>query len=427
MGGLTSGAKAVMDIKNSNKYLDIYQQYADQSALEHKQKQEDRDRATKPEEVLSGLADIADGGTKPLSFRTDGSSMPMNSAPAQESVALRPMTERPNYGMGIIKGYAQGGLATLDDGVFSGGVPPSSVGLSAMAQPQQPQPQQAQQAPEAETLTPQQRITKAMMTTDLLSNPDKLSKMQAFAELHGMGKAITPFLERAYTAKKMGMIDGAMQLMRGQVDDAIDSLSRGGVKLADRPEPADPNNPRLWKINIEGVGEKVMDIGNLLQTTLEPKDFLKHDLAKSESEGKRNVSDSAVKVNESIVRVNKAREGKLGAETRNVGKTGPLGSPGKGPRVVRTVETNQGIVAVMSDGTQKALTGSDGKPLFGASGQKVAATLVGKTLSPYGENGDIAGKVNELTGQLRGDQTPPPEAAPAPGQKKVLIFGKDFK
>jgi hypothetical protein len=216
------------------------------------------------------------------------------------------------------------------------------------------------------------------------------------------------------------MIDGAMQLMRGQVDDAIDSLRRGGVKLADRPEPADPNNPRLWKINIEGVGEKVMDIGNLLQTTLDPDKFLKHDLEKSVAQGKRNVSDSQVLVNN-------ARVGKLNAETKNVGKTGGLGGPGKLPRVVRTVETNQGIVAVMSDGTQKALTGTNGKPLFGASGQKVAATLVGKTLSPYGENGDIAGKVNELTGQLRGDETPPPEAAPAPGQKKVLIFGKDFK
>jgi hypothetical protein len=327
MNGVTSGLNTGMNIKNSKKYLDIYQQYADQSALEHKQRQEDRDKTANPVDVLSGLADIADGGDKPLSFRTDGSSAPMNAVPAQESIALRPMTERPNYGMGIIKGYAQGGLATLDDGVFSGGVPPSSAGLSAIAAPQQPQPQQAQPAPE-ENLTPQQRITKAMMTTDLLSNPDKLSKMQAFAEMHGMGKAITPWLERAYTAKKSGMIDGAMQLMRGQVDDAIDSLERGGIKLADRPEPADPNNPRLWKINIEGAGEKVMDIGNLLQTTLDPKEFLKHDLASNESQGKRNVSDSQVRANDARVRVSNAQVGKLGQETKKIraglGKDGDI-------------------------------------------------------------------------------------------------------
>lgn len=310
--GLTSGLTTGMNIKNSKRYADLYQRYADQKDEELSLKRKQMDQELTPEQFFSSFADAIDGLQTP-SYRSDGSSAPMNVAPTPQSVALKPVSERPGYGMAGIKGYAEGGLIGLGNGVFNGGAAPSSMGLSDVA----PQPQQAPPPPQ-ENLTPQQRIAKAMMTTDLLSNPDKLSKLAAFADMHGMGKVITPWLERAYTAKKSGMIDGAMQLMQGRVDDAIDSLAKGGMKLADRPQPADPNNPRLWKINIDGVGEKVMDIGDLLQTTLDPKEYLKHDLAKSESQGKRNVSDSQVRANDARVQVSNAQVGKLGEETRTI-------------------------------------------------------------------------------------------------------------
>ena len=188
-------------------------------------------------------------------------------------------------------------------------------GLTSAPQPQQPQ---RERLPDITPDNVEQELTRQMLSTDLLDNPDKLSKLTAVAEANGMGDKFKPFLERAYTAKKQGLIDGGMQLMRGQVDEAIDSLAKGGIKLEDRPTPADPKNPRMWKINISGAGEKVMDVGNLLQTTLDVKEFLKNDREQNESEGKRNLSDARVRSEDSSVRVDNARIGKLGEETRSI-------------------------------------------------------------------------------------------------------------
>ncbi|HEY6044698.1 MAG TPA: hypothetical protein VIU43_07350, partial [Nitrosospira sp.] len=357
----------------------------------------------------------------------DQSLMP-RSTQAQDPVMLKPLTERPTYGMGAIKGYAQGGLVSLNDGVFSGGVPPSSSGLTALAAPQPPQQQaQPQQQPQEEQLTPQQRFTKALMTTDVLSNPDKLSKIQAIAEMNGMGKALTPWLERAYAAKKSGMIDGAMQLMQGRVDDAIDSLRRGGVKLADRPEPADPNNPRLWKINIEGTGERTMDIGDLLQTTLDPEKFLKMDLEKNESQGKRNVSDSQVRENDARVRVSNAQVGKLGEETKSIraerSAAGLAGGPplAKLPAPVATAEwlVQKGVYPDHKSAFAAVKTLNDKSPE--AQRQELIKARMQGGLTSLS---DAAKEVDEFMTQEGskepGQGTPPPA-------KKVLIFGKDFK
>lgn len=413
--GLTSGLQAGVNVQNSKKYADIYKQYADQNAEELKLKRDALAKTVKPEDVFAGLADIADSSTDQVQ------------APAvtQEPVMLKPAAQRPSYG---IPGFAQGGLVNLNDGVFSGGIAPSSSGLTALAAPPPPPQQQAQQAaPQAEQLTPQQRLTKAMMTTDLLSNPDKLSKMQAYAEMNGMGKALTPWLERAYTAKKSGMIDGAMQLMQGRVDDAMESLARGGVKLADRPEPVDPNNPRKWKINIEGTGERTVDVGDLLQTTLDPEKFLKMDLAKNESEGKRNVSDSQVRANDARVRVSNAQVGKLGEETKNAraertasGGLSPGPALAKLPAPVATAEwlVQKGVYPDHKSAFAAVKTLNDKSP--DAQRQELIKARMQGGLTSLS---DAAKEVDEFMTQEGRKQ---PGQSPAPA-KKVLIFGKDFK
>lgn len=87
---------------------------------------------------------------------------------------------------------------------------------------------------------------------------------------------------------------------------------------------------------------------------------------------------------------------------QGTGGAGLGNTRGGGLKVQKTVETSEGIVAVMSDGSHKILTGGDGNPLRGTSGLKVAAGLVGKTLNQYGENGDVAGKVTDLARKLDG-------------------------
>ncbi len=84
--------------------------------------------------------------------------------------------------------------------------------------------------------------------------------------------------------------------------------------------------------------------------------------------------------------------------------------PKGGLRVAKTIETSDGYIAVMSDGTQQQITGADGKPAKGLTGKKIAATLVGKTINQYGDNGDIAGKVNTLADGLDGQGKPAGDA-----------------
>ena len=307
-GGLAAGFGAGVNAGGDIKMMGIRQGLAGleaekgaRDAEEHNWKKEDRDAKSK---WKSPIAETL------MMFRTDGSGQPMDIAAPQQSSVLLPATERPTYG------FAAGGLIQATDDVFAGRQAPSSMGgLTSAPQPQQPQ---RERLPDITPDNVEQELTRQMLTTDLLDNPDKLSKLTAVAEANGMGDKFKPFLERAYTAKKKGLIDGGMQLMRGQVDEAIDSLAKGGIKLEDRPTPADPKNPRMWKINISGAGEKVMDIGDLLQTTLDVDKFLKHDMDKNESEGKRNLSDARVDREKSMVRVNNARVGKLGEETKKI-------------------------------------------------------------------------------------------------------------
>lgn len=109
---------------------------------------------------------------------------------------------------------------------------------------------------------------------------------------------------------------------------------------------------------------------------------------------------------------NVAQAGLANAEAGNVragkGKYGTGG--GSATKVHSVKETSQGIVAIMSDGSQKVLSGQDGKPLFGQAGLTAATKLVGM---PLYEEGVTGNKVLSLAGQLNGGQAAPQSSAPA--------------
>lgn len=388
-GGLASGLQSGVQLGNQMKYLGRLDQDNARKDKEFEWKQEDRDRAQADrDKATTGLNDFFQEANKVLTFRTDGSSQPMAGAPQQQPVMMDPGFKRmPGFARGGLislkpRGFAEGGM--IPDAVFSGN---SASALSApgLATVQRP-PVAQQQQPET-SANPRQEFTKQMLSSDLLTNPDKLSKLSALADAHGVGDMIKPFLERAYSAKKSGMIDGAMQLMRGQVDEAIDSLARGGIKLEDRPTPVDPKNPKLWKINISGVGEREMDIGDLLQTTLDPDKFLKYQLDQNESQGKRNVSDSAVRENDAKVGVHKAQAGKLGEETKSIRlerSPGGLGGDGIGklPAPAATAEwlVRNGVHDNYKDAFNAVKTLNDKSPSAARASLIEAAMKNGSTI-----------------------------------------------
>ncbi|WP_143860930.1 hypothetical protein [Nitrosovibrio sp. Nv4] len=356
---------------NQKGLMDLRQGFADRDAAEHEWKKADRDKAAASEAEWKKAT-----SAELMTFRTDGSGQPMNAAAPQQPVMMDPGFKRmPGFAQGglvSLKRFAEGGVVQIPDEAFAGNDAAAYQvgGLAQASRPQQQQQPQQQQEIDPANMT--QELTRQMLGTDLLSNPDKLNRLSAIAEAHGMGDRFKPFLERAYTAKKQGLIEGGMQLMRGQVDEAIDSLAKGGIKLEDRPTPADPNNPRMWKINISGAGEKVMDIGDLLQTTLDVDKFLKHQMDRSESEGKRSVSDaqvrnydSSVRDNDASVRVRNAQVGKLGEETKSIREernSGALGGRGgKLPSDAQMVEylVEKGIVDSPAEGWRQVKTNGD--------------------------------------------------------------------
>lgn len=284
-GGLAQGYQTGRQIKTNQKYADAYQKNADMEADKYKWAKEAKDKA----EALTdeGIDSALNAVDMENPLQATPSMAPVAVPQQAPGAAFNNQLGNLPYMRGNAAGFSQGGLVNKPRmGYAQGGmVLPNEVmagqpeaayqvgGLASVPQQTQ-QPVQQAQPQQQEKLTPRQRLSKAMLTTDLLSNPDKLNKMQAVFDAYGMGDTFKPYLERAYTAKKSGMIDGAMQLMNGQVDDAMNSLSKGGMKLADRPVKLndDPNDHR-WKINIEGTGEKTMDIGDMLSRTI---DFNKH-------------------------------------------------------------------------------------------------------------------------------------------------------
>src|SRR6185437_3712396 len=250
-------------------------------------------------------------------------------------------------------------------------------------------------------INPRQEIVKQMMFGNLANEPDKLNAIAAAAAMHGLGDKITPWLEGIYKAKKSGVFDGAMSLMNNDVDGAIDNLKRGGIKLADRPTkvaPDDPNDHR-WNINIEGTGERVMDVRNMVASTMDADKF-------SELQNKTKVANAQADAHTANAEESRAKA-KVYGSGGGLGRSSG-GGVAKAPRVSKVMETNRGIVAIMSDGSQVIQKGPDGKPMFGPSNLKTAAGLIGKTLDPLGDNSDIAGKVTGLADQLNSGGKPPP-------------------
>lgn len=287
-----------------------------------------------------------------------------------------------------------------------------SGGLAAPTQAPAQAPTQAAQPEPDSAISPRQEIVKQMFFGNLANEPDKLNAIAAAAAMHGLGDKITPWLEGLYKAKKTGVFDAAMSLKQGDIDGAMNNLKKGGIALEDRPVRVNPDNNDKWKINISGSGEQELDLNDLAASSLDPEKYFENMNKTRESIGKRNVSDAQVTNLESSAEKNKAMAKAYGSGGLGAGRR-PGGAGGLGPKVQKTVETAQGIVAVMSDGSHKLLTGADGKPMFGTSNMKIAAGLVGKTLSPYGENNNVAGQVSDLAGQLGGGNAPAP-AGPAP-------------
>lgn len=319
-GGIAGGFLAGEQVKQRRADQAYKKSRDEREAAEYEWKKEDRENMQSfwkrvGSEVLSpGEGSMREPGYIQMpSSPTDLYPVQMPGGP--QSVAMLPPQERPDFG--LRRGFASGGLVTLERGKrgFAAGgmltLPDEQLarqnapavyqgqagGLAAVPGAQQaPQPAPPAQQP----MDPKMEMQRRMLDGNLLDDPDSLTQIARIAVEEGLGAGMIPWLEQARTAKQKGMMTGAIKLMQGNVDEAIDDLKRGGMKLGDRPTKVVPDDPddHRWKINIEGQGERVMDVSHLLATTMDPEKyfdvhFKRGDARRKEAEERRKDANEA--------------------------------------------------------------------------------------------------------------------------------------
>jgi hypothetical protein len=106
-------------------------------------------------------------------------------------------------------------------------------------------------------------------------SPEMLTNIANIFAKHGLHDEGVKYMEQAYTAQKRGMTQAAMALIQNNPGAAVDTLRQGGMNIKDMPvkvKPSDPNDHN-WKINIDGQGEKTINVKDLLQSTMDPDKF----------------------------------------------------------------------------------------------------------------------------------------------------------
>jgi len=387
--GLSDGFNNMMQLSMQKKYYD--------SLSEHRANQDDLKAQQLAAKTEGGGAKGPDREGFSNALVSLFKPTDTNPAPAQRSV----MAPQPGLGpdtltdVGTLSGNAAGAYQA-----------PSLASVSA-------QKTTAQPTQSDENFNPVHEIVKQIYVGDLANQPDKLNAIRAAAAMHGMGKEVDPWLDSLVASKKSGIFDAAMDLKRGNIDGAMDNLKRGGIQLEDRPSRVDPNDNSKWKVNISGTGEQTINLDDWATSTLDPEKYSKFLLDRQGAADKSRLTDAQIDNQKAGAEKDRAMAKAYGLGSLGAGRRSNNGGAGLSPTVRKTVETDQGIVAIMSDGSKRVIADDQGNPMFGTSGLKTAAGLIGKTIDPMSDTGEIAGKVNALTNQLRGTKTgPAPTSAP---------------
>jgi hypothetical protein len=381
--GLSDGFNNMMQLSMQKKYYDSLSDHRDrQDTLREQQAAAKAEGKSEKGPDREGFV----GSLMPI-FKTDGAATAPQRPTMMSQAGLGPAT-LPDAGM--LSGNSAGAY--------------QAPGLASVA----PAKSQIQPAQPDEDFNPIHEIVKQVGFGNLANDPGKLNAIRAAAAMHGMGKEIDPWLDSLVASKKSGIFDAAMDLKRGNIDGALDNLKRGGIQLEDRPTRVDPNDNSKWKVNISGSGEQTINLDDWATSTLDPEKYSKFLLDRQGAADKSRLTDAQIDNQKAGAEKDRAMAkayglGGIGAGRRSSGSAGGLS-----PTVRKTVETDQGIVAIMSDGSKRVIADDQGNPMFGTSGLKTAAGLIGKTIDPMSDTGEIAGRVNSLANQLRGGKPPAP-------------------
>jgi hypothetical protein len=108
-------------------------------------------------------------------------------------------------------------------------------------------------------------IGRRMLTGNLLEDSDELTRMANIYKKHGLMEEMTPWMNKAWEAKKKRIPDALHFLLRGDAKAARKSLEKGGIKLADDPAEIKQNGPQSprWQLRFEDGKQQDIDLKEL--------------------------------------------------------------------------------------------------------------------------------------------------------------------
>jgi hypothetical protein len=113
--------------------------------------------------------------------------------------------------------------------------------------------------------TADETIARRMLTGNLLEDSDELTRMANIYKKHGLMEEMTPWMNKAWEAKKKRIPDALHFLLTGDPQAARKALEKGGIKLAGDPAEIKRNGPQSprWQLKFEDGKQQDIDLKEL--------------------------------------------------------------------------------------------------------------------------------------------------------------------
>lgn len=238
---------------------ELHQARMDKAAF-YKDKR-DRLRAANDEIVESWQQSI---GQQPMPSVTP---RPDESAPRSDTPVESEQISRQSAGL-----FSPGGLSSRAPAMLAGGhLAGNNASGGLMNQYQNPAEQKNPDKVPA-TGTADEMIGRRLLTGDLLDGPDELTRMASIYKKHGLLKEMTPWMNRAYEAKKKRIPDALSYLLTGDAKSARAILKKGGINLMEDPISMDQQG-HSWKFRLEDGSEQEVKMRTLAERFFPEKHF----------------------------------------------------------------------------------------------------------------------------------------------------------
>lgn len=317
--GLAEGMNMGMQWRNQKAYLDLQKQHQDRMDKADVRDSEIHDMRKDQYQAEKDVRDRRNNALQEIAQYTTQALQQPQQAPAPQA----PGTPQ------------QGTLApTMQQ------APEQAGALAPTPQIQPPEPEQRLEKPGMV-------LAKGMVTGAY--TPEMLTTISNIFAKHGLHDEGVKYMNQAYTAQKTGMTQAAMSLMANNPGAAVATLKQGGMNVTDMPVKVKPNDPNdhNWKINIDGQGEKTVNVSQLLQSTMEPDEFFKEQDRKRKADLEERKFGLDEQKQNNDTRLTNAQIGLLKSRSNlaeaNADKAGRAGTGGLAPSRSSEAQINTAI------------------------------------------------------------------------------------